>query len=244
MSTERPIALITGAGVRIGCAIALRLADEGWDIGVHYRGSREAAEKVAEQVRSRGVRAALLPADLSDMAACQTLVPACINALGAPPCALINNASIFVDDRLENMTPESWRAHIDINLHAPLLLSQVFAAALPDGQSGNIVNLIDQRVWRLRPDFFSYTIAKSALWTATRTMALALAPRIRVNGIGPGPVLANPYQSEADFAEEWASTPLRRGAAPEEIAGAVVYILGTPALTGQMIALDGGQHLI
>ncbi|MFP3920979.1 MAG: SDR family oxidoreductase [Dichotomicrobium sp.] len=236
------IALVTGAARRIGSAIARRLAGQGWGIGLHYNRSRADAEALAEELRAAGARVALLPADLADIDQTRGLVPACVEALGPPAC-LVNNASIFRRDTVADFTDESWRAHQDVNLHAPLVLSQAFADALPAGHTGNIVNLIDQRVLRPTPTFFSYTLSKSALWTATRTMAQALAPRIRVNAIAPGPVLQNSYQSEADFAREWRTTPLERGATPEEIADAVVFILGAPAMTGQMIALDGGEHL-
>jgi NAD(P)-dependent dehydrogenase (short-subunit alcohol dehydrogenase family) len=141
------------------------------------------------------------------------------------------------------MTEESWELHQAVNLRAPVFLSQAFAAHLPPDQTGNIINMIDQRVWRLTPEFYSYTISKSALWSATRTLAQALAPRIRVNAIGPGPVLQSIHQHPEEFAAECRSTLLQRGADAQEISDAIRFILGAPALTGQMIALDGGQHL-
>jgi NAD(P)-dependent dehydrogenase (short-subunit alcohol dehydrogenase family) len=239
---SQPIALVTGAAKRIGAAIARRLADDGWAIGLHYNSSRAEAEAFAEELRASGVRVALLPADLAVFGQARDLVPACVEALG-PPLCMVNNASIFEQDGVRDVTADSWQAHQDINLRAPLLLAQAFDAALPAGSRGNIVNIIDQRVLRPTPDFFSYTLSKSALWTATRTMAQALAPRIRVNAIAPGPVLRNIYQSDDDFAREWQSTLLGRGANPEDIAEAVMFILRAEAMTGQMIALDGGEHL-
>jgi len=242
MATDRPIALVTGAAKRIGRAIALRLGQDGWDIALHYNSSRADAEAVSGELATLGARGVPLQADLADHDETRGLMPACVEALGAPVC-LINNASIFQRDTVTDFTRESWQAHQDVNLRAPLVLSQAFAEAMPAGQAGNIVNLIDQRVLRLTPGFFSYTLSKSALWTATRSQAQALAPRIRVNAIAPGPVLPNSYQTDEDFAREWRGTPLERGAAPEEIADAVAFILRAPAMTGQMIALDGGEHL-
>jgi len=239
---SQPIALVTGAAKRIGAAIARRLAQDGWAIALHYNSSRAEAEAFADELRALGARVALLPADLADYDQTLNLVSACVEALGPPNC-LVNNASIFERDGVRDFTANSWQAHQDINLRAPVLVAQAFDAALPDGSCGNIINLIDQRVLRPTPDFFSYTLSKSALWTATRTMAQALAPRIRVNAIAPGPVLRNIYQSDDDFAREWQSTLLGRGANPEDIAEAVMFILRAEAMTGQMIALDGGEHL-
>ncbi len=235
-------ALVTGAARRIGAAIARRLARDGWAIGLHYNSSRAEAEAFAEELKRSGARVALLQADLAEFGQTRGLIPACVEALG-PPLCVVNNASIFERDGVRDVTGERWQAHQDINLRAPVLLAQAFDTALPEGSRGNIINLIDQRVLRPTPDFFSYTLSKSALWTATRTMAQALAPRIRVNAIAPGPVLRNIYQSEEDFAREWQSTLLGRGANPEEIADAVTFILRAEAMTGQMIALDGGEHL-
>lgn len=236
------IALVTGAAKRIGSAITRRLAGEGWAIGLHYNRSRAQAEAFADELRASGARVALLPADLSDHDQTDKLVPACVKALGPPDC-LINNASIFQRDSVCDMTPESWQAHHDINLRAPLILSQAFDAALPAGRTGNIVNLIDQRVLRLTPSFLSYTLSKSALWTATRTMAQALAPRIRVNAIGPGPTLKNAHQTQDEFAASRAALPLAAGPTPDEIAEGVLAILALPSMTGQMLTLDGGEHI-
>ena len=238
----RPVALVTGAAKRIGRAIALELARAGWDVGLHCNRSRADADALAQELSGLGARAAVLPADLADPDQSAGLIPECIAALGALEC-LINNASIFERDGVRDFTAESWQAHQDINLRAPVLLAQAFDNALPADQNGNIINIIDQRVLRLTPDFFSYTLSKSALWIATRTMAQALAPNVRVNAIAPGPVLPNHYQTADDFARECESTLLRRGARPEEIAEAVMFILRSPAMTGQMIALDGGEHL-
>ena len=160
-----------------------------------------------------------------------------------PPTCLINNAARFEWDTIDTLDWAGWQAELDVNLRAPVFLTQEFARTLPEDASGCVINMIDQRVWRLTPEFFSYTIAKSALWTATRTLAQALAPRIRVNAIGPGPVLKNRWQSEAEFEAECLKTPLRRRATAEEICSAVRFLLDTPSMTGQMIALDSGQHL-
>jgi NAD(P)-dependent dehydrogenase (short-subunit alcohol dehydrogenase family) len=234
--------LITGAGRRIGRAIALDLAQHGWRVAVHYRQSRTEAEALtAEIVRSGGVAAAL-PADLANLDEVQSLIPRCADALGPPVC-LVNNASEFSPDTIGSVTSESWDTHLDINLKAPVFLAQALYASLPIEREGNVINIIDQRVWRPTPDFFSYTISKAGLWTATQTLAQAMAPRVRVNAIGPGPVLQSVHQTSADFAAETLTTPLQRGPSLPEIAAAVRFILATPSMTGQMIALDGGQHL-
>jgi NAD(P)-dependent dehydrogenase (short-subunit alcohol dehydrogenase family) len=241
-SNPAPVVLITGASQRIGRALALDLARHGWSVGVHYRGSREPAQALVVELLAMGLKAAALAADLADSADVAALIPACVAELGTPTC-LINNASEFQFDDLATMTPAAWSRHIDVNLCAPVFLAQAFAAALPEGKTGNVINIIDQRVWRPTPEFFSYTLSKQGLWDATRLMAQALAPRVRVNGIGPGPVLKSIHQTDADFAAEAAATPLGRATSTDEIAAAVRFILDAPAMTGQMIALDGGQHL-
>lgn len=239
---DRRIALITGGARRIGRVIALDLARAGWTIAVHYRWSQDAAEQLLFEIRSAGGSAIALRADLARPDDVTSLVPRCVDAIGAPVC-LINNASEFQVDSVATTTMEQWDTHLDINLKAPVFLAQALFRALPVGETGNVINIIDQRVWRLTPDFFSYTISKAGLWTATRTLAQGLAPRVRVNAVGPGPVLKSIHQSDVDFADEVQSTLLKRGPTPEEIAAAVRFILDAPAMTGQMIALDGGQHL-
>ena len=234
--------LITGAAQRIGKALALDFAAHGWNVGVHYNSSQGPADEVVAQIKSRGRQAAALPADLMDPAQVDDLLPACHRLLGPVSC-LINNASAFEHDRPSSMTTNSWDTHLDINLRAPVFLAKSFANHLPDGLTGNIINIVDQRVWSLTPEFFSYTISKAGLWTATQTLAQALSPRIRVNAIGPGPVLRSIHQTKADFEAERDATPLGHGTSPEEIADAIRFILDAPAMTGQMIALDGGQHL-
>jgi NAD(P)-dependent dehydrogenase (short-subunit alcohol dehydrogenase family) len=235
-------ALITGAARRIGRSIALDLAAHGWRVGIHYRHSRDEAEALATEIERSGGSAAALPANLADLDDVQSLVARCADALGAPTC-LVNNASEFFLDTIGSVTPSGWDTHLDINLKAPVFLAQALYANVPEGGEGNVINIIDQRVWRPTPDFFSYTISKAGLWTATQTLAQAMAPRVRVNAIGPGPVLQSVHQSKSDFAAEKLTTPLQRGPSLPEIAAAVRFILATPSMTGQMIALDGGQHL-
>ncbi|MBR0654269.1 SDR family oxidoreductase [Plastoroseomonas arctica] len=236
------VALVTGAAKRLGHAMALALAGQGFDIAVHYAGSRDDAEATAADIRALGRRAAVLQADLALEAEAEGLVAGATAALG-PLGVLVNNASTFERDEWNDATRASWDRHMEPNLRAPFLLTQRFAAALPDAAEGVVVNMIDQRVWSLTPHFMSYTISKAGLWAMTQTMALALAPRIRVNAIGPGPALPSPRQSQAQFDRQAASTPLGRGTSPDEIAAALLAILALPAMTGQMIALDGGQHL-
>lgn len=235
-------ALVTGGGVRIGRALALELARSGAAVAVHYNTSQAPANEVVAEIVRAGGRAVAVPADLADLRDTETLVDRAAAAIGSLDC-LVNNASRFERDEWNTLTPESWAAHLDINLRAPMLLAQAFAKQLRPGVEGNIVNLLDQRVWRLTPHFTSYTVSKAGLWTLTQTLAQALAPRIRVNGIGPGPVLPSPRQSQAQFDASCRATPLGRGAAPEEIAAALTFILNARAMTGQMIALDGGQHV-
>ena len=235
-------ALVTGAGKRIGRAIALSLGRQGWKVAVHYHGSQAAADAVIEEIRAGGGKAVSLQADLTQEAEVLRLIPEAERALG-PVTLLVNNASVFEMDKIETVTRDSWDRHIETGLRAPLVLIQEMARRLPQGAKGNVVNMLDERVWALTPYFLSYTVAKAGLWTLTQTLALGLAPRIRVNGIGPGPTLPSPRQSEEQFAEQWRRMPLGRGTTPEEIARAVEFILSSPAMTGQMIALDGGQHL-
>ncbi len=237
------VALVTGAGRRIGQAIALDLARCGWRVGVHYATSRHEAEAVVAAIRALGSEATALGADLADTGAAEGLIERCADTFGAPEL-LVNSAALFLDDRIESLDPVQWDRQIAVNLRAPVLLAKAFAARLPVDRHGLIVNIIDQRVWRLTPEFFSYTIAKAGLYAATQTLAQALAPRIRVNAIGPGPVLASIHQTPEAFREEVAGTPLARATPPEEIAAAVRFILDAPSMTGQMIALDAGQHLV
>ena len=239
---DRRTALVTGAGRRIGRAIALDLARQGWRVGVHYAASREEAEAVVAEIEASGGAAGALGADLVDAGAAEDLVAGCMAALGAPEL-LVNSAALFLDDRIETLDPRQWDRQHAVNLRAPVLLAKAFARHLPAERQGLIINIIDQRVWRLTPEFFSYTIAKAGLYAATQTLAQALAPRIRVNAIGPGPVLASIHQTEDAFREEAAGTLLGRATPPEEIAAAVRFILDAPSMTGQMIALDAGQHL-
>ncbi len=235
-------ALVTGGGRRIGRALALSLAADGFAVAVHYHSSRQPAEAVVEAIRGRGGTALALSADLADEDAVRGLLPQAERAFG-PIGVLVNNAAVFGNDTVESVTRESWDRHLAVNLRAPFVLIQDFAARLPGEAGGVVVNMLDERVWSLTPYFVSYTLSKAGLWTLTQTMALALAPRIRVNGIGPGPTLPSPRQSPEQFARQYAMMPLGRGTSPQEIAAAMRFILSAPALTGQMIALDGGQHL-
>lgn len=238
----KPVALITGCARRIGRAIALDFAKSGFAVAIHYRHSREDAEALAREIEEAGGTAITIAADLAVPGDVLRLIPECRERIGAPVC-LVNNASEFLVDTVATTTMERWDTHLDINLKAPVFLAQSLFLNLPEGASGNVINIIDQRVWKLTPDFFSYTISKAGLWTATRTLAQALAPRVRVNAIGPGPVLKSVHQTDDDFAAEVHSTLLNRGPSPEDIAAAVRFILDAGAMTGQMIALDGGQHL-
>ena len=241
MTESRPgAALVTGGARRIGRAIVLALAQRGHDVAIHHRESVEDAETLAEEVRALGRRAAVLSADLTDEAEVRALIPAAAGALG-PLSVLVNNASVFEDDRVGGLSRQTWDLHLETNLRAPVVLAEAFAAQAPDASC--IVNLLDQRVLKPDPRFFSYALSRNGLWWATRTLAQALAPRIRVNGVGPGPTLASIHQSEAEFAAEQAAMPLGHGSSPEDIAGAVVYLVDARSVTGQMIAVDGGQHL-
>ena len=243
MTRDNPgTVLVTGAGRRLGRAIALDFANCGWRVGVHcHTASAEAAELVAE-IGRKGGKAAVFPADLGQLDALGPLIKACVEALGPPTC-LINNAARFGWDLLATVDGESWRGHLDVNLRAPIFLAQAFAKALPKGKTGNVINLIDQKVLRLDPEYFSYTITKAALWAATQTMAQALAPRIRVNAIAPGPVLKSEGQSQAAFERECQAALLQRPVDPADVTTAIHFLLDTPSITGQMIALDAGQHL-
>jgi NAD(P)-dependent dehydrogenase (short-subunit alcohol dehydrogenase family) len=234
--------LVTGAGRRLGRAIALDLAQSGWRVGVHYHASAEEALEVVDQIGAMGGQAAALEADLSRLQDLAPLIEACCERLGPATC-LINNAACFEWDTVESLDSETWAMHLDVNLRAPVFLTQAFARTLPAHVSGDVVNVVDQKVLRLDPDYFSYTLAKSALWTATQTLAQALAPRIRVNAIAPGPVLPARDQTEAEFDEECRSTLMKRVVSIDDVTGAVRFLLETPSVTGQMIALDAGQHL-
>jgi len=235
-------ALVTGAARRLGRAIALSLADAGFAVAVHTNTSAAEAETTCAEIRQRGRNTVLLRADLARETEVAGLLPAAEAALG-PIGVLVNNASVFERDEWHDATRISWDRHIEPNLRAPFVLMQEFARHLPPQAEGAVVNMLDQRVWSLTQHFVSYTVSKAALWALTQTMALALAPRIRVNAVGPGPALPNTHQTEAQYARQSASVPLGHGTNPQEVARAVVAILGLPGMTGQMIALDGGQHL-
>ena len=236
------VALVTGGARRIGRAIAQDLAGDGWAVAVHYHHSAEDAASLVANIEAGGGHAIALRADLSVEAETRSLVARATEALGPLGC-LINSAAAFRPDTAENATRESWDAHLEPNLRAPFVLAQDFARSLPAEKGGVVINLLDQRVWNLTPYFVTYTLSKSGLWTLTRTLALALAPRIRVNAVGPGPALPSARQSPAQFDRQCAMMPLGRGTSPKEICQAVRFLIETKSLTGQMVALDGGQHL-
>jgi NAD(P)-dependent dehydrogenase (short-subunit alcohol dehydrogenase family) len=235
-------ALVTGGTKRIGRAISLALAGAGFAVAIHCRARNEDTEATAAACRAHGVTAVIVEADLSDEAQTANLIETAAATLG-PLGVLINSASRFERDEWDDASRATWDHHIETNLRAPFVLMQDFARALPPSGEGAVINLIDQRVWSLTPHFVTYTLSKAGLWTLTQTMALALAPRIRVNAIGPGPTLPSPRQTQAQFARQEKSVPLRHGATPEEVASGVIAILALPAMTGQMLALDGGQHM-
>ncbi len=234
--------LVTGAARRIGRAIAVDLAAMGWTVCVHYNSSEADAKAVVDEISAGGGKAAALRADLANEDEAEGLIAQAVNKVGPLDC-LVNNASVFVVDSPKTATKESWEAHMQVNLRAPFQLTQAFAEQIPEDGHGNVINLIDQRVWNVTPFFTSYTVSKVALWGLTQNLALALAPSIRVNAIGPGPTLPSVHQTDEQFQRQWSSLPLSRPVDPEEICQAVRFLLDAPSITGQMIVLDGGQHL-
>jgi NAD(P)-dependent dehydrogenase (short-subunit alcohol dehydrogenase family) len=242
MSPAIKTVLVTGGAKRLGRAIALHLGAAGWSVAVHYNVSQGDAEETVAALHTKGVHAAALNADLSMEEDSQRLIARANKAVG-PLTALVNNASVFESDTIATLTRESWDKHMETNLRAPIVLAQNFAEQLPDGAEGAIVNLLDQRLLKPTPQFLSYGVSKAGLHWLTVTLAQALAPRIRVNAVAPGPTLRNARQSEAHFKKQQASTILGRGATPEDVAAATHYLIESRAVTGQMIAVDGGQHL-
>ena len=239
---SRGAALVTGGARRIGRVLAATAAEAGFDVAIHVRSMDDEAEAAAGEVRAHGRKATILTCDLRKESASVALIGEAEAELGAITL-LVNSASVFENDAFSDMNRASWDLHMETNLRAPLVLAQVFARRLPADREGLIVNLLDQRVLRPAPEFFSYSISKSALWDATRMLAQALAPRIRVNAIGPGPVLASIHQDAAAFDAEARSTRLGRAASPAQIGAALRYLIDATAVTGQMIAVDSGQHL-
>ncbi|MGE0420157.1 MAG: SDR family oxidoreductase [Acetobacteraceae bacterium] len=235
-------ALVTGGSKRLGKSIALALAGAGFDVAIHCNSSTEAAEETRAEIEGLGRRSVVLQGNLGHEPDVVRLVPDATAALGSIG-VLVNNASTFERDDWHDATRMSWDRHIEPNLRAPFVLIQHFADALPKGREGVVINMIDMRVWSITPHFVSYTVSKFGLWALTQSMALALAPRIRVNGIGPGPALPNSRHTPEQFARQAASVPLRHGPTVEEVGRAALSILAMPSMTGQMIALDGGQHL-
>ncbi|WP_170469211.1 SDR family oxidoreductase [Ruegeria arenilitoris] len=245
-------ALVTGAGIRLGRAMALYLAQRGYDVAVHYATSEQPASETVAEVQALGGKAVALQADLLDEAQVQALLPRAAEALGGPITCLVNNASIFEYDNIHTATRQSWDRHLDSNLRAPFVLTQAMAeqGLKPDTDeagepvaTGLIVNLVDMRVRKLTPEFITYTIAKMGLWALTRTAAQALTPAIRVNAIGPGPTMQGHRQSEEHFKTQRANTVLERGSNPSDITAALGYFLDAHAVTGQLLCVDGGQHL-
>ena len=234
--------LVTGAAKRLGRAIALELAGQGWSVAVHHRRSKLEAEETAAAIREMGVSAIVVVADLGNEGEAGRLVAKAAADLG-PLSALVNNASIFDRDTISSMSRESWETHMAVNLRAPVLLAQEFAGQLSDNKHGVIVNLLDQRVFKPTPEFLSYSLTKAGLHWLTTTLAQGLAPRIRVNAVAPGSTLPSARQSKEHFERQTSSTLLGHGASPEDVAAAVRYLIDAQAVTGQTIVVDGGQHI-
>jgi len=233
--------LITGAGRRIGAAIALTLARAGYAVALHANHSREDAERLASAIAGAGGRASVVLGDLADHEVVRGIIPAA--AAFGQLTLLVNNAGEFEPDDIETLSHARFQRAIAVNLAAPLFLSQAFAAQASAQLDASIVNILDQRVLKPNPRFFSYTLSKSALHTATTTLAQALAPKIRVNAVAPGPTLPSPRQTDAQFAAQVEGLPLQRGPRPDDIAAAVLYLAQSKSVTGVTLPVDGGQHL-
>ena len=235
-------ALVTGGARRIGKAIVDDLAAHGFAVAIHANTSLDEAEAMADKIRRQGGTAVALAADLSETAATERLIAEATEGIG-PLGLLVNNASLFKPDSLDALDPDLWDRHFNVHVRAPSILVRDFARQLPAANSGLVINIVDQRVWNPTPRYYSYTLSKAALWMATRTMAQALAPSIRVNAIGPGPSLPNERQDPRDFQQQVEGLILKTGPRLDEFGRTVRYLFESPSVTGQMIALDGGQHL-
>lgn len=242
MSEVLPVTLITGGAKRIGSHIAQDLAARGYPVIIHCNRSTTQAEALAQRIRAHGGKAAVVSADLSDDKQVASLMEQAAQPFG-PIELLVNNASVFEDDRIGSLTHDLWDRHFAVHVKAPVFLAQAMAEALPEDKQGLIINITDQRVQKLNPQFISYTLSKTALWTATRTLAQALAPAIRVNAIAPGPTLPSERQQPGDFEKQVDAVLLKKAPLLDEFASTIDYLWRTRSVTGQMIALDGGQHL-
>jgi NAD(P)-dependent dehydrogenase (short-subunit alcohol dehydrogenase family) len=240
--TTTKTALVTGGARRIGAAIVRDLASHGWAVAIHCNTSVAEANALAGDIQKAGGEATVVRADLADQRALARIVPETVAALG-PLSLLVNNASVFMKDRFGELHQNVWQKQFDTNLRAPVFLAEAFATQVPGNVEGNIVNIIDQRVLKLTPVMPSYTLTKAALWAATQTMAQALAPKIRVNGIGPGPTFPNPYAKDPGMTKEIAGLPLLRPVDPADFGRAIRFIVDTPSMTGQLLLLDSGQHI-
>lgn len=240
--TQREVALVTGGARRIGCAIVEQLAAAGYSVVIHCNSAVEEAEALAARLGAKGSQAVVISADLADPEGVASLGETA-GAFFGPVTLLVNNASTFIADDVTAIDVPGWNRQFSVNLRAPSVLAGMMANALPEDVYGAVINIIDQRVWKLTPEYYSYTLSKSALWTATRTMAQRLAPRIRVNAVGPGPSMASVHDGEAGLIAEAAGTLLGQVVPPEAIAGAVLYLARARHITGQMLAVDSGQHL-
>jgi len=245
-------ALVTGGAKRLGAAMVRYLAGRGYAVAVHYNSSSDAADELVAELQAQGARAVAVQADLLSETETESLVDRAVAGLETPLTCLVNNASIFEYDTIDSATRESWDRHIGSNLRAPYILTQAFARQAPEAETdengeprarANIINMIDQRVLKLTPEFSTYTLAKAGLWTLTQTAAQGLAPHIRVNAIGPGPTMKGGRQSDAHFEKQRQSTILQRGSSPAGIVAALGYLLDADGVTGQLICVDGGQHL-
>ncbi|MHC5306837.1 SDR family oxidoreductase [Bartonella sp. LJL80] len=242
MKQKRPVALITGGSKRLGAAIALDLAANGFNLAIHYLNGRDQANALVDELRSLGAEAHCFHADLLKTKGVG-LTDAVVQKMG-PVELLVNNASLFIDDHIGSLNEKVWDDHFALHLRTPTILADAMHNYLPKDGNGLIVNMIDQRVWKPNPQFLSYTLSKSALWTLTQTLAQALAPHIRVNAIGPGPSLKSPRQSDQDFLDQTQAVLLQHGPSLTEFGATVRYFWQQTSVTGQMIALDGGQHLM
>ncbi len=240
--TDQQVALVTGGARRLGRAISLKLAGAGHAVAIHCNTSVDEAEHLAEAIIAAGGRAVVISADLADPVSVEAIIPAVSAQLG-PVTLLVNNASMFARDSITSIDVPTWNRQFSVNIRAPSVLAGMMATALPADARGAIINILDQRVWKLTPEFYSYTLSKAAMWAATQTMSQALAPRIRVNAVGPGPTMANAEDGDELFQKEAAGTLLGRPVLPDEIADAVLYLANARSITGQMLAVDSGQHL-